>query len=97
MNLTRNQDLVIERGKVACRVKVPGPGHRRGLDLYEFVVVVVKSMKSPLLLLTPRDPEFLPTSKIKFNLVYNRNRISASKYPYSLIFYPHMLLGSLNY
>ena len=53
MNVTRNQDLGIERGKVARRVKVPGPGHRRGLDLYEFVVVVVKSKKSPLLLLTP--------------------------------------------
>ena len=38
MNVTRNQDLGIEKGKVARRVKVPGPGHRRGLDLYEFVV-----------------------------------------------------------
>ena len=53
MNVTRNQDLGIERAKVMRRVKVPGPGHQRGLDLCEFVVVVVKSMKSPILPLTP--------------------------------------------
>ena len=52
MNVTRNQDLGIEKGKGEHRLKVPGPGHRKGLDLYEFVVVVVKTMKGPLLILT---------------------------------------------
>ena len=46
MNVTRNQDLGIERGKGARRIKVPGSGHRRGLDLYEFVVVVENHLKT---------------------------------------------------
>ena len=53
MNVTRNQDFGIENGKGERRIKVPGPGHRRGRDSYEFLVVVVKNMKGPLLLLRP--------------------------------------------